>query len=164
MKSRIIARLALSTAVLLASACSTLSQLIHHEHPTPVDTDVFYSVVFSGLTDPVRTAIRDEGAWRSYWQRIEGDRAAWETAPKPDFSKDMLVLAAAGTKPTTGYSLRVLDAKKTSQEITVTVVELTPGARCVVAASTTAPVIVVKLARSDLPVRFVEQTQRLDCQ
>lgn len=157
-------RSAAGAALVLTSGCASLKQLWPHEKPVALKPQVFYSVVFSNLTQRNQAAIRDEDAWRSYWQRIEGDRAAWEIAPRPDFTKDMLVLASAGTKPTTGYSLRVLGANETSKQVTVTVVELTPGARCVVAASSTAPVIVVALPRSDRPVKFEQETQRLDCQ
>ncbi|NHZ89432.1 hypothetical protein F2P45_10455 [Massilia sp. CCM 8733] len=102
-----------------------------------------------------RLVIKDAQAWAALWkQHIQA-----AALPEIDFSKQMVVAAFAGGKPSGGYGLEIGGVDSVGGKLRVTVIESAPGrySRGITTASLTNPVRFVVLARSDEPVEFVEQ-------
>src|SRR5712671_3246759 len=60
----------------------------------------------SGITDPLRMVIRDRDAWREMWKRVHhGQFPELPSLPEIDFSREMIVVAALGGRPTSGYGI-----------------------------------------------------------
>ena len=108
------------------------------------------------FSDSTRLVVRDSGTWRTVW------RQATQTQPSPppmravDFTKDMVVLVAAGRmKP--GDAIRV-DSVGVRGSITVLVIRTTVA--CQPFPSDAFPFEIVRIPRTDGQVRFSEHRER----
>jgi hypothetical protein len=92
----------------------------------------------TGVSEARRLVIRNANAWADFWSELGvGDR------PDVDFTQNVVVAVAAGQRPTGGYEIAVERVSRTNGELTVEVVETTPGPNCMTTASLTQPVDVV---------------------
>ncbi len=131
------------------------------------DTDVtlerVYAAPHSGVSAAGRLVIRDATAWQATWRDVVGHLTPAPALPAVDFSRAMIVVAAMGERGTGGYEIRVTRAYRRDGDLVVVVVEVSPGAGCMLIQSITAPVEVVRLPRHDGPVTFLEEQERRDC-
>jgi protease stability complex PrcB-like protein len=118
---------------------------------------------FSGLADSVRTAIRDETTWRSYWEAMHRPFIPAPPVPDIDFTREMVLLAALGTRPSGGFSLHIDGVVQFPSRLSVSVTRTVVGPGCVVAAVVTQPVDVVRVPVTSAPVVFAEQIVAADC-
>lgn len=113
----------------------------------------------TGVGEARRLIIRDANAWAAFWSELGvGER------PAVDFTRDMVVAVAAGQRPTGGYEIAVDRVRQVNGELTVEVVETTPGPNCMTAASLTQPVdVVVVPALTARSWSFVERKEVRGC-
>jgi hypothetical protein len=105
------------------------------------------------MTKPLRGVIRNATAWSVFWARAREDSSAGPTGlpPDVDFSREMLVVAGDGRRPS-GHRIEIPGAARRNDTLFVLVrtreegVAGSPGAL--------APVAVVRVPRSDGPVVF----------
>jgi hypothetical protein len=96
----------------------------------------------TGISEARRLVIRDANAWAEFWSELGvGDR------PEVDFSRDLVVAVAAGQRPTGGHEIAVDRVSQHNGELTIAVVETTPGPNCMTTSSLTQPVDVVVVPR-----------------
>jgi hypothetical protein len=92
----------------------------------------------TGVGEARRLVIRDANAWAQFWAELGvGDR------PAVDFSKDVVIAAAAGQRSSGGYEIMVDRVTQQNGELTAEVVETVPGPNCMTTGSLTQPVDVV---------------------
>jgi hypothetical protein len=92
----------------------------------------------TGVREARRLVIRDANAFAQLWSELGvGER------PEVDFTKDVVVAVTAGERPGGGYGIAVDRARENNGELTVGVVETTPGPNCITAASPTQPADIV---------------------
>jgi protease stability complex PrcB-like protein len=92
----------------------------------------------TGIGESRRVVIRDANGWVEFWSELgTGDR------PDVDFTKAVVVAVAAGERPSGGYEIAVDRVDQADGELTVHVVETTPGPNCITSSSPTQPVDVV---------------------
>ncbi len=116
--------------------------------------DVWESTHISfGYEEPTYLVIQTEEEWLMLWGRASGFDI---TPPFVDFRTHTVLAAILGTKPTTGYAIRI-DAiapdENAVYEVNVRVVS--PGANCLTGQSLTYPVHMVMIQKSDGPFQFV---------
>ena len=113
----------------------------------------------TGVSEARRLIIRDANAWADFWSELGvGDR------PAVDFTRDMVVAVAAGQRPTGGYEIAVGRVRQVNGELTVEVLETTPGPNCITAASVTQPVdVVVVPSLTARSWSFVERKEVRGC-
>ncbi len=113
----------------------------------------------TGIGEARRLIIRDANGWDQFWSELGvGDR------PAVDFTRDIVVAVAAGQRPTGGYEIAVDRITQTNAELTVEVVERTPGPNCVTTASLTQPVDVVVVPAADAKSwSFLERKEIRGC-
>ena len=118
----------------------------------------------SGLTKPEQLVIKDAKEWREVWERIHC-KVISPVPPLPeiDFTKEMLVVVALGTRPTGGYGIFVDRAVDKNNRREITVGKQTPGKNCFTTQALTQPVDIVRLPKTDLPVSFKETEVVRDC-
>ena len=81
-----------------------------------------------------------------------------------DFTRDIVVAVAAGQRATGGYEIAVDRVRQVNDELTVEVVETTPGPNCLSTSSLTQPVdVVVVPAVSARSWSFVERKDVRGC-
>jgi hypothetical protein len=113
----------------------------------------------TGVGEARRLIIRDANAWAAFWSELGvGDR------PAVDFTRDVVVAVAAGQRPTGGYEIAVGRVLQGNGELTVEVVETTPGPNCMTTASLTQPVdVVVVPALTTRSWSFMERKEVRGC-
>lgn len=98
----------------------------------------------TGIGEARRLVIRDANAWAQFWSELGvGER------PNVDFSRDVVVAVAAGQRPTGGFEIAIDRVTRTDGELTVEIVERSPGPNCMTTASLTQPVDVVVVPAAD---------------
>lgn len=118
---------------------------------------------YAGVRDPIRVVIRDSTAWRKLWDRINRPFTPAPTLPAIDFDRDMIVVAGLGNRPSGGYDVVIEGAEQDSAGIQISVRVATPASGCPVAAVTTQPIDLARVAASDQPVRFRERGVVVAC-
>jgi hypothetical protein len=113
----------------------------------------------TGVGESRRLVIRDANSWAEFWSELgTGDR------PDVDFTKAVLVAVAAGQRPTGGYEIAVDQVSQADGELTVHVIETTPGPNCRTNSSPTQPVdVVVVPVVAPRSWSFVEQKEVRGC-
>jgi hypothetical protein len=140
--------------------------------PDTVGTDISierlsvepYSFEFySGLRAPERQVIRDVAAWGRAWASIYQGRGVTPPLPFIDFTKDMIIVAALGERPTGGYDILLTGASRANDVITVKVEIQSPGSGCGVTLELTQPVDIAKMPRSSAYVQFQDTAKVRTC-
>jgi hypothetical protein len=124
-----------------------------------------------GIWDQLRLVIRDRDAWVDVWRRIHrhdpyrGPNPEPPPLPEIDFSREMLVVASMGRRPSSAYAIIVDGAYAYERdyrlEIAVRSVENRKG--CFAAGVMTAPIDIVRLPKTDRSVIFRETEVVPDC-
>jgi hypothetical protein len=113
----------------------------------------------TGIGEARRLVIRDANAWDQFWSELGvGNR------PSVDFNHDVVVAVAAGQRPTGGYEILVDRVTQSDGQLTVEVLERTPGPNCITTASLTQPVDVVVVPAADAKsLSFLERKEIRGC-
>jgi hypothetical protein len=117
----------------------------------------------SGIQVPQRMVIRDEATWEAVWAQLQGASTSSLPMPQIDFTKNMILVATLGTKPTSGYTVTFGPTYETDTQVTAYVQKTVPGRKCGTAEMVTHPFSVASLPRTDLVVKFVETEEVKDC-
>jgi hypothetical protein len=124
-----------------------------------------YSLAYySAMQESQRLVVRDADTWSSVWAGIVGSQSPAPAPPAIDFSKEMVVVASLGARPSGGYSILVQAATMTDDGLYVQVRTISPGRNCAVTAALTQPVDVARLPATDRAVHFVEDPIVKDCE
>jgi protease stability complex PrcB-like protein len=118
---------------------------------------------YSGLIDSLRLVVRDSTAWRLLWQRINRPFFPPPALPPVDFHREMVVVAALGTRPSAGFDVVIEGATEDSAGIEVEVRRTNPSTGCPVAAAITQPVDLAKIPVSGRALRFRERSTLMSC-
>jgi hypothetical protein len=113
----------------------------------------------TGIGESRRLVIRDANTWAEFWSELgTGDR------PDVDFTKAVVVAVAAGQRPTGGYEIAVERVGQADGELTVQVLETSPGPNCITSSSPTQPVdVVVAPAVAPRSWSFSERKETRGC-
>ena len=124
-----------------------------------------YSFEFSsGLDRPDRIVVRDPILWQALWVQIYRGRSPVPPAPTFDFSQEMLVVVALGTRSSGGYGILVDGANESENGGTAVTVRSISPKNCVVTAALTQPVDIARLPRREGSVSFIERSEVHVCQ
>ncbi len=129
---------------------------------TVVDTTIQSG--FSSFTVPMRTVIRAQEAFEAFWGDIHSGLNPTPNPPVLDFDKSMLVVAASGTRPNSGYSISVKTVAREGDQLFVHIEETFPGAECITLQVITSPVTGILVTKTDAQVEFVETQRRFKCE
>jgi hypothetical protein len=134
--------------------------------PVPVirlRTEATAFSTYTGLRDSLRTVVRDSLNWRTLWERI--NRPFFPPPPLPaiDFGREMVVVAALGTRSSAGYDVVIEGAEQSSNGIEVALRRASPAPGCPVPAVMTQPLDLARIPASDQPVRFRERSVVVPC-
>ena len=147
--------------VVLMAGCSSPTEPSEPSDPLPVTR--ITSGSFSKFTTPQRRVIRSQDALLSVWAQVFGGPLALPPPlPAVDFSSEMVILVAAGERPTSGYCITVEAAAGDDRAARVSVLLSTPlpgGVLTVI----TQPFEIVRIPRRD-EVTFEERQEARACE
>ena len=159
------AALFVTVVLSLASACATRPPVMSSRAipdgalSVPMRRDEGSVSIFqghSGMTDSARLVIRNDAEWRRTWAQLVGHITPAPPIPEIDFTKEMVIVAALGTRPTAGHMIRIARVGRSSGVTYVDVVSERPGPTCRTAQMMTSPADVVVVPVINEPVAFVE--------
>ena len=145
-----------------AAACSDSS-------PTATDdaTLTFETVVqtsYSGFDDPQKRVIRSVGEWDQVWRTLYASQRPAPPLPAVDFSREVVVLAAAGERSNGCYSIEATRARLIGDgTVEFELTETVPGAACGCTQAVTQPVHLIRMARFQGRELFVDRAFQLAC-
>jgi hypothetical protein len=129
---------------------------------TRLRTDSIAFAQYSGLNTPENFVIRDAAAWDVLWHRIYATSDPMPALPDIDFTQEMIVGSALGTRTSGGYDVLLTQATEDSGRVRIQVLETRPGAGCAVTLALTQPIDLGRVPRRDGPVDFLvtQHTER----
>jgi hypothetical protein len=134
--------------------------------PVPIDRlrdgDHAYST-YSGIADSTSVVVRDSATWRQLWAELTRPFIPPPPLPTIDFAREMIVVAALGSRPTAGYDIVIEGAARDSTGLEVAVRRTNPGAGCPVLAVVTQPVDLARVPTLAVDTRFRERTVVTPC-
>ncbi|MFN0181336.1 MAG: protease complex subunit PrcB family protein [Gemmatimonadales bacterium] len=118
---------------------------------------------YSGIEEATRMMITKQGEWIAAWEQLFRHTQPAPPVPSVDFAQSAIVVAAMGTRPSGGHAITFEGAYRDDRRLYLVFLERTPGPTCMTTAAITAPVAVVRIARTDLPVAYVEKKETTAC-
>jgi hypothetical protein len=122
----------------------------------PLPFETFAHELQSGLSEPRREVVRDEAGWARLWEEVHAGVEPRPTLLAVDFSRQMLIVAATGTRPTGGFDVAIRAVSVRGGALEVEVRESCPAPGAMVSMGLTRPVVVALLDRVALPPTFRE--------
>jgi len=104
----------------------------------------------SGIDEPSTVILRSASEWGALWKSHAGP----QPAPAVDFSTNMVAAVFLGMRPTAGFRVEIVGARRENDALVVEYVERPPGAGTLVGQILTSPFHIVTLPRFSGPVRF----------
>jgi len=150
---------------LAISACSpvTDSGLPPEAVVLTTEPTVLLRSSYTGIPDRRRLVITSTAAWEQFWVQAVANRSPQPPVPAVDFSGNVVIVAAMGTRGSGGYSIDVDALYEANDKVYAVVLETSPG-RCMVTLALTAPVIAVQVPRPGADVVFVDRTATYNCE
>jgi hypothetical protein len=103
-----------------------------------------------------RSIIRDEPAWRALWQALFANRSVMPPLPAIDFTREMVIAVAIGSRPTGGYRVEITAVHAMGGDLYISFRETQPDpATCVTTQALTSPAALARVSRSVGRVHFV---------
>jgi hypothetical protein len=119
--------------------------------------------VFSGFTDSARIVVRDSATWDETWRTLHRPFIPPPPVPPVNFSREMVIVAALGARPTEGYEIVFESAREDTSGIEVDVRVSEPARGCPVAAAVTQPVDLARIAATGRAIRFRQRNVVVPC-
>ncbi len=107
--------------------------------------------------------IRDTAAWADLWSRMTANVSPAPQRPAVDFTKDMVIVAAMGSRGRGGFKISFGGGTEKDGVVTVNLTESSPGPNCMTAMVMTSPVVIGLLPRSAAEVKFNIIKKTADC-
>jgi len=109
---------------------------------------------FTAMHEARQEVVKDPKRWKAIWT----EHAGKSTSPVPDvdFSKEYVIVASMGQRPTGGYSIRIIKAEVTADKLKIYIQKKSPQKGSMTIQVLTAPFEFVAIPKSDLPVVFVD--------
>ena len=104
----------------------------------------------SGIDRPTQVVVRTAADWAALWQRHESGKAL----PDVDFSREMVLAVAAGSRPTGGWEVDILGVERAADAVVVRYTIRGPQRGQIAASIVTSPFQFVRVPAVDGPVRF----------
>lgn len=115
--------------------------------PAEVSFEAILDEVTSGLHERRREVVRDEAAWVRLWAEIHEGVTPRPALPPVDFSRDMLIAVATGTRSSGGFDIKIRSVARRGDMLEVVVLETCPAPGDRVSMGLAQPIEVVRLER-----------------
>jgi len=117
----------------------------------------------SGYDQPLTLAIHDRVTWERTWNDINRRINPVPLLPEVDFAKEMVLVAAIGSRPSSGFEVVFTGATEAGDVVTVDVESRSPGPTCVTLTVVTAPVDLARITRRNGAIVFRTTQKVVNC-
>jgi hypothetical protein len=108
----------------------------------------------SGYNEETYLVVKTEAEWAKVWAKHTAPHMPTTPYPEINFSKDMVICAFMGKRPTTGYSISVRRIWAEEERIHVEIAKSDPPENLMVSEIITCPYVFASLERTDLELIF----------
>lgn len=145
---------ALAAALLLAGCETRPKEDLPRIPFTTIDMGVH-----SGFTDAMWGTVRDADTWARLWERHTLGRVPPPEPPQVDFSREMVFMYFAGQRPTSGYTVEIVEVLGGEDLWQARVVEHQPARGSFVSQVLTQPyhIILLPLSERRVAVQLIEE-------
>jgi hypothetical protein len=143
-----------AAVVVLVAACATGGPVAQEEDEAGIVFETVVDEVFSGLDESLRGVVRDAEGWAELWDQIHRKVSPRPPLPPVDFSRDMLIAVAAGTRRSGGFDIGVRRVAVREGQLEVEVFETCPASGARVSMALSQPLEVVRLEKRSPPPVF----------
>ncbi len=109
----------------------------------------------SGVTKSGERVVRTQAVWEKLWAEHVSIQEPKPPAPKVDFAREMVLVAAMGRKPTAGYAIEITGVKRQGKTLVVSVRHSAPPPGAIALQVITNPVHFIAVPRSDAALKYV---------
>jgi hypothetical protein len=128
-------------------------------------SNAHHEILTEQRVEVITTAVR----FAQLWQQLHGMGEDARAMPTIDFTRNVVVLATAGEKPSSGYDveigkmnvLRYDDGERVGRAVDIVLTE--PSTNCDIGATKTTPFILVRMAKIDEEMIFEWMTETRLC-
>ena len=117
----------------------------------------------SGYDQPLTLVIHDRDTWARTWNDINRSLSPAPALPEIDFTKEMVLVAAIGSRPSSGFEVVFTGATESGDVVTVDVESRSPGPTCVLLPVVTAPVDLARIPRRNGAIVFRSTPKVVNC-
>jgi len=121
---------------------------------TTLEFDTIEKGFFSDITEKKDLIIRTQDEWAKLWNKHTSIRIPYPEAPVIDFTENMILAVFMGQKPSGGFALEITRVEKCENGLIVFFSEVEPPPDAVVTAVLTQPYYIIRIEKSNLPVKF----------
>lgn len=100
-----------------------------------------------------REVVRDAAAWDRAWAEVQATRMA---PPAVDFAGQVAIVACLGQRRSGGHAIEIVAVEVAEDALIVSVRTTAPAPDAITTQALTQPFHIVRVARTTLPVRWVE--------
>jgi len=143
----------------LALSCSNQG-----EEEIIIPFEVIHGGSYSAIGDKRQVVIKNNDDYQKLMSEVYANLDQMPRIPEVDFSRNYVVAVFMGTKNTGGYAINFDKIIKRTNDLTVSVYETSPGAKCVVTDAITQPYEIVKIPKIDKTVKFKTKLRVKECQ
>jgi hypothetical protein len=125
----------------------------------PIEFAVVAAAGNSGVSEPLRQAVRDPAAWRQVWERIHATVSPTPALPEIDFARETVIVVALGERMSGGYGIAVEEIRLAGDRLLVQVRLDCPPKGLMTTMAVTQPVQAVRLSvpAQARPPEFVDR-------
>lgn len=127
---------------------------------SPVQVELLWQDPMGGIADELRLVVRDSAMWPVVWRRVIGGRKPAPPVPRVDFSTELVLVVAQGSRSSTGYSITIDSVVSEGQRMRAYVRSTAPGSGCLIGKAMTHPIHVSRIRPSTDSVAFEEVVER----
>jgi len=117
----------------------------------------------SGLDQALTLVIHDRDTWVRTWNDINSRISPVPVLPEIDFTKEMALVAAIGSRPSSGFEVVFTGATEAGDVVTVDVESRSPGPTCITLPVVTAPVDLARIPRRNGAIVFHSTPKVVNC-
>ena len=115
-----------------------------------------------GISERARLVIRNREEFDELWKGIFSLVSDKPALPEIDFAREMIIVAAMGQQPSSGFHIFIDSACEVDNQLEISIRSMN-FSKCGQFPSQTAPVDIVRLPKTDLPVTFRDTEITPDC-
>lgn len=111
-------------------------------------------LTFGGYDQPQTLVVHDRDTWIRIWAELNRRITPVPAMPEIDFASEMVVVAALGNQPSSGFDIVFTGATEADGVVTVEVESRSPGPTCVTLTVITSPLDLARIPRRNGAVVF----------
>ena len=115
------------------------------------------------FTQKVNRVISNQNDFNEVWDKAFSNFTDKEKTPEIDFKNKLILLVTMGQKNSGGYTIKIDQLTETQDNITVTILETSPGKSCVTSEVLTFPYQIVEIDKTTKKLVFETKEKVYDC-